>query len=116
MLEVSLIIGSTDQVVITDIIGAHITLGDLAIIVVVDTHEQFIDNFSAIEINNLRVAGELKNLQNSGLILEEIFNRTRAHGFFPELFRKSLIGCNNSHPVVHCKFEFNLIVIVDSGL
>jgi len=44
MLEVSLIIGSTDQVVITDIIGAHITLGDLAIIVVVDTHEQFMDN------------------------------------------------------------------------
>jgi len=45
MLEVSLIIGSTDQVVITDIIGADITLGDLTIIVVVDTHEQFMDNF-----------------------------------------------------------------------
>jgi len=44
MLEVSLIIGSTDQVVITDIIGADITLGDLIIIVVVDFHEQLMDN------------------------------------------------------------------------
>ena len=59
MLEVSLIIGSTDQVVITDIIGADITLGDLTIIVVVDTHEQFMDNFytTSLEVDQIYGVG-----------------------------------------------------------